>query len=201
MAKLPVEFYRREDVWLIARELLGRVLFTSIAGELTAGRIVETEAYAGPEDRGSHAYNNRRTARNEMMYSEGGVVYMYICYGIHDMLNIVTGAEGFSHAILIRATEPVVGIDIMRRRRNLYNADYRLCQGPGALSQAFGLNKTFNGKSLTGDAIWIKDSGTTFNDDNITSSGRVGMNFDGPYKTIPWRYYVKGNRFVSKPRS
>jgi DNA-3-methyladenine glycosylase len=185
---------------LISRELLGKTLYTSIAGELTAGVIVETEAYAGPDDRGSHAFNNRRTPRNEMMYAQGGVVYMYICYGIHDMLNIVTGPEGTSHAILIRAVEPTEGIGIMRSRRNVYNADHRLCQGPGALGQAFGLNKTFNGKSLTGDEIWIEDQGTQLNQDDIATSGRVGMNFEGPYKSIPWRFYVRGNSFVSKPR-
>lgn len=197
--KLPLSFYRRNDAVLVARELLGKHVFSRIDGELTGGVIVETEAYQGPEDRGSHAYMYRKTARNEMMYSAGGVVYMYICYGIHDMLNVVTGDDGVSHAVLIRAVEPRVGIDIMRERRKIFNEDTRLCRGPGALAKALGLVKAHNGIDLWEDTIWIEDRKEPVNDDEIIASARIGMNFDGPYKTIPWRFYVKGNRNVSKP--
>ncbi len=199
MSKLPLSFYQRDDVVLIARELLGKHLFTNINGELTGGIIVETEAYKGPEDRGSHAFNHRRTPRNEMMYNAGGIIYMYICYGIHDMLNIVTGSESMSHAVLIRAIEPTVGIDIMRDRRNIYKEDKRLCKGPGALAQALGLNKSHNGIDLNEDKIWIEDHPLEINHDEVIASARVGMNFDGPYKTIPWRFYIKGNQYVSRP--
>lgn len=198
-SKLPLSFYQREDVVQIAHELLGKDLYTHIAGQLCGGTIIETEAYRGPDDRGSHAFNDRRTPRNEMMYQAGGCVYMYICYGIHDMLNIVSGMEGVSHAILIRALEPHTGIDIMRERRNLVSKDQRLCQGPGALAQAMGLNKTHNGIDLQEDMIWINESGITYSNDEIISSPRVGMNFEGAYKLIPWRFYVKGNSFVSRP--
>jgi DNA-3-methyladenine glycosylase len=191
--KLSQNFYQREDTLQIARELLGKYLYTYIDNEVTGGRIVETEAYMGPEDRGSHAWNNRRTPRNEMMFAAGGVVYMYICYGIHDMLNIVTGPEGSSHAVLIRALEPVKGLEIMRQRRGLFNADTRLCR------KALGLSKSHNGLSLQSRQIWIEDEGFELVNDQINSSARVGMNFEGPYKDIPWRFYIKGNKFVSKP--
>lgn len=195
--KLPLSFYQREDVVLIAQELLGKYLFSNIHGHLTGGIIVETEAYKGPEDLGSHAYNNKRTIRNEMMYAAGGVVYMYICYGIHDMLNVVTGAKDSSHAVLIRAIEPTDGLDIMRIRRGLEINDLRLCKGPGALGKALGLSKGENGALLTGDTIWIEDrGGHGFNE--INSCPRVGLNIAEPYKSVPWRFYIKGNKYISK---
>lgn len=197
--KLPVEFYRQDDVVQIARQLLGKHIYSLVDGNISGGIIVETEAYRGPEDRGSHAYNDKRTPRNEMMYEAGGLAYMYICYGIHDMLNIVTGAHGTSHAALIRAIEPIEGIDIMRSRRNVFDKDKRLCQGPGALAKAMGLTKLHNGTDLQGEVIWLEDKGFTYPDHQVVASARVGMNFDGPYKTIPWRFYVKGNPFVSRP--
>jgi DNA-3-methyladenine glycosylase len=198
MLKLPPEFYQREDPVQIARELLGKKVFSMADNILAGGIIVETEAYKGPEDRGSHAWNNRRTNRTEIMYAAGGVIYMYICYGIHDMLNIVTGTVNTSHAILIRAIEPTEGLDIMRERRKIHNNDIRLCQGPGALSQALGLNKQYNGKSLQENEIWIEE-GDPVPEESIVASPRVGMNFEGPYKLIPWRFYIRGNRYVSRP--
>ena len=197
--KLPLSFYQRDDAVLIARELLGKHVYTNIDGQLTGGVIVETEAYQGPEDRGSHAYNHRRTPRNETMFSAGGIVYMYICYGIHDMLNVVTGTDGTSHAVLIRAVDPRVGVDIMRERRGVFNEDTRLCRGPGALAKALGLVKAHNGLNLLEDTIWIEDRNEVVDVGDIIASARVGMNFDGPYKTIPWRFYIKGNKNVSRP--
>jgi DNA-3-methyladenine glycosylase len=197
--KLPLSFYQRNDAVLVARELLGKHVYTCIDGELSGGIIVETEAYQGPEDRGSHAFNHRRTPRNEIMFSAGGVAYMYICYGIHDMLNVVTGHHGVSHAVLIRAVEPLVGIDVMRERRQIFNEDTRLCRGPGALAKALGLAKVHNGVNLLEDIIWLEDRNEIIDESQIVASPRVGMNFEGPYKTIPWRFYVKGNRNVSRP--
>jgi DNA-3-methyladenine glycosylase len=199
--KLPLSFYQRNDAVLIARELLGKHLYTRIDGEVTGGVIVETEAYQGPEDRGSHAFNHRRTPRNEMMFSAGGVAYMYICYGIHDMLNVVTGTDGISHAVLIRAVEPRIGVELMRERRNVFHEDSRLCRGPGALAKALGLVKAHNGINLREDTIWIEDKNEVIHENEVIASARIGMNFEGPYKTIPWRFYVKGNRNVSKPHS
>ncbi|MGB4775400.1 MAG: DNA-3-methyladenine glycosylase [Daejeonella sp.] len=199
MNKLPLSFYRHDDVVLIARQLLGKYIFAKINGELSGGIIIETEAYKGPEDRGSHAYNNRRTPKNEMMYNTGGVVYMYICYGIHDMLNIVTGAKETSHAVLIRAIQPTTGLELMRQRRQIFTDDKKLCCGPGALTKALGLNKSYNGTDLLGNEIWVEDHEFEVQDKDIFASPRVGMNFDGAYKLIPWRFYIKGNPYVSRP--
>ena len=134
-----------------------------------------------------------------MMYRAGGVAYMYICYGIHDMLNIVTGKEGMSHAALIRAIEPLEGLDVMSLRRNIMNNDRRLCRGPGALAKALGLHKLHNGTDLLKDIIWLTDEEKSYSEDQVVSAARIGMNFDGIYKDIPWRFYVKGNQFVSRP--
>lgn len=196
--KLTLDFYCREDVVQVASDLIGKELYSNVGGHLCAGTIVETEAYRGPEDRASHAFNNRRTPSNEIMYSSGGKVYMYICYGIHDMLNIVTGAEGCSHAVLIRALEPHTGIEHMRERRNLFNNDRRLCQGPGSLAKAMGLNKSHNGTDILSDMIWIEDSGNSYSTDEIKASARIGLNFEGPYKSIPWRFCLRGNIYVSR---
>lgn len=195
---LPRSYFLKTDVVALAADMIGKFIFTNINGMVTGGMIVETEAYRGPDDRGSHAYNDKRTPRNEMMYSEGGVVYMYICYGIHDMLNIVTGHEGSSHAVLIRAIEPLTGIDVMRERRGVFDNDRRLCQGPGALGSALGLNKTHNGARLDGPTIWMEDRQIRYADNEIGAGPRIGMNFEGIYRLIPWRFYVKGNRFVSR---
>ena len=199
--KLPIDFYRQADVVSVARQLIGKLVYSNIGGEITGGIIVETEAYCGPHDRGSHAYNNKRTARNEMMYKAGGIAYMYICYGIHNMLNIVTGDEGMSHAALIRAIQPLTGLKVMRERRGIFNNDKRLCQGPGALAKSMGLLKLHNGTDLQGDLIWLADEAINYADGDIVASARVGMNFDGPYKTIPWRFYLKGSAYVSRPHN
>lgn len=196
--KLPLSFYQGQDVVNIARSLLGKILYTHINGLLCSGIIVETEAYKGPEDLGSHAFNNRRTARNEIMYAAGGVVYMYICYGIHDMLNIVTGTENTSHAILIRAVQPLQGLEYMRQRRGIFDDDKRLCKGPGALAKAFGLNKLHNGVSLAGDNIWVEDTTTALPEEHIIATSRVGLNIQGPYKLVPWRFYIKNSPWISR---
>ena len=197
--KLPLSFYQRNDAVLVALELIGKHLYTNINGQLTGGMIVETEAYQGPEDRGSHSFNHRRTPRTEIMFDGGGITYMYICYGIHDMLNVVTGEEGVSHAVLIRAVEPLTGVDIMRERRQLFKEDIRLCRGPGVLAKALGLKKSHNGISLLSDTIWIEDRDVVINESDIIPSARVGMNFEGLYKLIPWRFYIRANPNVSRP--
>lgn len=201
MTKLSDSFYQRDDVTGIARELLGKYLFVHTDNITAGGIIVETEAYRGPEDRGSHAYNNRRTPRNDIMFATGGVVYMYICYGIYDMLNIVTGSENMPHAVLIRALQPAENIEIMRERRMVFNDDSRLCRGPGALARALALKKIHNGISLQGNEIWIEDRGLSFADEDIIAAPRIGLNIDEPYKSIAWRFYKKGNPHVSRPHA
>lgn len=194
--KLPLSFYTNPDVCFLAQQLLGKYLFTCIDGVLTGGMIVETEAYKGPEDRGSHAYLDKKTERNRIMYAAGGVAYVYICYGIHDLFNIVTGEEGSSHAILIRGLEPTEGIETMLQRRGFSSIKPALTAGPGALGKALGISKKLNGASLLADEVWLEDRGIQIAE--ISSGPRIGMNFDGPYKTIPWRFWATGNRFVSR---
>ncbi|WP_207425478.1 DNA-3-methyladenine glycosylase [Pedobacter sp. SYSU D00535] len=197
--KLAPSFYQRDDVVLIAEQLLGKYLFSKIDGSLTGGLIVETEAYKGPEDRGSHAFNHRRTPRNEAMYAEGGIVYMYVCYGIHDMLNIVTGPAESSHAVLIRAIEPTEGIETMRIRRGITTDDRKLCKGPGALAKALALNKNHNRLSLQGEVVWIEDRNIELEPEKVVATKRVGLNIDEPYISIPWRFYIKGSPYISRP--
>ncbi|MEO5909862.1 MAG: DNA-3-methyladenine glycosylase [Pelobium sp.] len=195
--KLPLSFYQREDTLLIAKELIGKSIFTKIDDELSGGMIVETEAYMGPLDAGSHAFNGRKTLLNNSMYLAGGVAYLYICYGIHDMFNIVTGKEGTSHAILIRAIEPKIGLEHMQARRGdvLIN---NLAKGPGSLAKALGLNKSFDGKSLLGNELWLEDRGIYPSDQQIIASPRIGLNCAAPYCSIPWRFTLFGSKFVSK---
>lgn len=195
--KLNKTFYTREDTLLIAKELLGKYVYTNFDGIITGGMIVETEAYIGPHDAGSHAFNNKRTTKNETMYAEGGVTYMYICYGIHDMLNVVTGPLNSSHAVLIRAIEPSEGIEMMQLRRGNKPLK-KLASGPGSLAKALGLKKEHNAHNLSSEEIWIEDKGMIIPYENILSTGRVGLGCKEPYLTIPWRFIVKGSPFVSK---
>jgi len=195
---LPVEFYRREDVCAISRELLGKRLCTRLNGSpLTAGTIVETEAYAGPEDRASHAYNNRRTERTNVMFHAGGVAYVYLCYGIHALFNVVTNVRGIPHAILIRAIEPTDGLPTMLRRRRHRVAEPRLTAGPGALSEALGIKPRHSGIRLTGRRIWIEDTGTHIPADQILCSPRVGVDYAGHHAKRPWRFRIKNSPWTS----
>lgn len=200
MAKLPFSFYLNTDVNSLARQLIGKMLFTQIDGEITAGIIVETEAYAGIEDKASHAYGGRLTDRTKTMYLKGGVSYVYLCYGIHNLFNVVTGPLNTPHAVLIRGVEPVIGTEIMLQRRGMALLKPNLTAGPGALSKALGIDRTFNAKDLTGEEIWIED-GWDVDPESIVAAPRVGVGYAADHALLPWRYYIKGNRFVSKPNS
>jgi len=198
--KLDLSFYRRDDVLQISRELLGKVLYSYHPGEgITSGIIVETEAYAGAIDRASHAYGNRRTNRTEVMYKLGGVSYVYLCYGIHSLFNVITGFKDVPHAVLVRAIEPLNGLDIMLRRRNMKKVEPRVTGGPGMLSQAMGITTADNGLSLTGERIWIGDVGKTIDNDAIIASPRVGVDYAGDDADLPYRFRIKGNKYTSKP--
>jgi len=199
MPKLAYSFYQNTDVNDLAVQLLGKMLFTRVDGELTAGVIVETEAYKGIEDKASHAYGGRFTNRTQVIYEEGGLSYVYLCYGIHHLFNVVTAPKGTPHAVLIRGIEPVKGIDIMLRRRNMVILKPNITAGPGALSKAMGIDKGLNAKDLLGDEIWIEDKGIVFPGDQIVSSARVGVDYAEDHALLPWRYYIRGNKFVSKP--
>ncbi len=180
--------------------MLGKTLNFQSKEGLCAGIIIETEAYLGVEDAGSHSYKGKRTTRNEVMYQPGGCTYMYICYGMHQMFNVVTGPENYPHAVLIRALQPVIGLDLMYQRRgNL--PEKQLCKGPGSLCKAMGLNKTHNEVDLNGNQIWIEDNGLAFADDLIRATPRIGLNIPDEYKLKPWRFIIAGNDYVSAKKS
>ena len=189
--KLTRDFYTREDVVLIANELLGKVLFTKMNGTITAGIITETEAYAGVNDRASHAYNNRRTARTEVIYAVGGTSYVYLCYGIHHLFNVVTNAENIPHAVLIRAIQPCKGVAAILRRRNKKKLDDKICNGPGTVSQALGITTSHTLKDLLGKSIWIEDQGIKVLEKDIIKNPRIGVDYAGADALLPYRFTVK----------
>ena len=199
--KLPLSYYLNQDVIFLAKDLLGKVLFTEINGDLTAGIIVETEAYSGVIDKASHAYGGRRTGRTETLYTRGGVSYVYLCYGIHHLFNIVSSVEGEPHAVLVRAVEPLTGVETMELRRNMPASKTAISSGPGSAAKALGIDRSFNKKDLTGNEIWIEDHGIKYSPDEIVSGPRIGVAYAQEDALLPWRFYVKGNRYVSKPRS
>ena len=195
--KLNEDFYQRTNVVKIARELLGKVLFTRIDGVVTGGTIVETEAYSWKE-RGCHAYGARKTGRNSIMFEEGGYAYVYMCYGIHYLFNVVTNRRDTPEAVLVRAIEPRQGLEEMKIRRSIYRNDFHLTSGPGKLTKALGIGRSFNGKSLLDDEIWIEDSGTKLAAKDIVASERIGIEYAGADARLPWRFSVKENAWVSK---
>lgn len=197
--KLTEEYYLNEDVVSLAKDLLGKILYTKIDNEITAGIIVETEAYFGIKDKASHAYGGRRTNRTETMYSNGGIAYVYLCYGMHNLFNIVSSKKNDPHAVLIRGIEPLVGIDIIEQRRNMPHTKGAISAGPGSAAKALGIDKTFNAKNLTGDEIWIEDHAIRYHDDDIAAAPRVGIAYAKEHALLPWRFFLKGNKYVSKP--
>ncbi|PCH68798.1 MAG: 3-methyladenine DNA glycosylase [Bacteroidetes bacterium] len=197
MAKLPQSFYLKDDVIQLSIDLLGKHLYTKINGVKTGGTIVETEAYRAPEDRASHAFGNKRTPRTETMFHEGGVCYIYLCYGIHHLFNVITNKKDIPHAILIRAIEPTIGIAIMQKRRNKNKIDRSLTAGPGALSQALGITTKLDGINLTGNKIWIEQGIKSFGKNDIKASPRVGVESAKESAKLPWRFRVKNNPWTS----
>jgi DNA-3-methyladenine glycosylase len=196
--KLTKDFYTRPNVVQIAQELLGKYLYTSVDGMLTGGMIVETEAYSGENDRACHAHLNRRTARTEIMYHEGGVAYVYLVYGIYNLFNIITNVEGKADAVLIRAVEPEIGVEEMLLRRNMPTIKPNLTAGPGVMSIALGINRKHYGENLTGTTIWLEDKGIIIPEENIMTVPRVGIDYAGDDALLPWRFYVKDSKWVSR---
>ena len=197
--KLPFSYYLNPDVIFLAKDLLGKVLFTQIDGVVTAGIIVETEAYFGVQDKASHAYGGRRTNRTETLYQQGGISYVYLCYGIHYLFNIVSSVEGQPHAVLIRAIEPLTGLDIMETRRKIAASKASISSGPGSAAKALGIDRTFNEKELTGEEIWIEDHNIRYTPDQIAAVPRVGVAYAQEDALLPWRFFVINNKYVSKP--
>ena len=201
--KLPRKFYTRTDALQIARDLLGKLLVVPTeTGERVTGIIVETEAYLGAIDKAAHSYQNRRTQRNEITYATGGMVYIFFIYGMYFQLNIVTNKIEIPHVVLVRAVEPLEGIEIMRERRLAKNPaakmpDKNLTSGPGKLCIAFGITRELNGADLLGERIWLEDY-QTFTAEEIASGKRVGIDYAEEYAEKPWRFWVKNNKFVSR---
>jgi DNA-3-methyladenine glycosylase len=198
--KLPTEYYLHTDIVHVAKDLLGKKLSTNFNNELTSGIIVETEAYAGAGDKASHAFGNRNTQRTKVIFMAGGVGYVYLCYGIHHLFNVVTNIEGVPHAALIRAIEPSEGIEIMMERRKKVKLDYTLGAGPGSVSQALGIHTSHSGYSLTDSPIWIEDIGLTVPKKEIIASPRVGVGYAQEDALLPYRFRIKGNKWVSKAK-
>ncbi len=181
----------------VARELLGKILVTNLDGLRTAGRIVEAEAYSAVADRASHAYNGRRTARNEAMYAAGGTSYVYICYGMHQLFNVVTNVKEVPDAVLIRAVEPLKGIETMLQRTPKPNPGFAITKGPGNVGRALGINKLHTGISLLGSRMYIADDGFVPAGTMIGTSTRIGVNYAGDDALLPYRFYIRGNKYVS----
>lgn len=197
--KLPSSYYHSADVITLSRNLIGKYLFTRIDNVITGGYIVETEAYNGAIDKASHAYGNRLTPRTKTMFMQGGIAYVYLCYGIHEMFNIVVAEEGTPHAILVRAINPTDGLEAMQVRRNMPVTKPTITMGPGSVAKALGISRAINAFDLAGDTIWIEDRGLSFADNDIAVVPRVGVDYAGEDALLPYRFYVKGNPYVSKP--
>jgi DNA-3-methyladenine glycosylase len=197
--KLPESYYQNADAVALSRDLIGKYLFTCINGELTGGYIVETEAYMGITDKAAHSHGGRVTPRTQTMYMKGGISYVYLCYGIHEMFNIVVADVGQPHAILIRAIQPTDGLDIIMARRNMDTLKPNITKGPGSVAKALGISRQINAMSLQSDTIWLEDRGLVFPDEEVSAGPRVGVDYAGEDALLPYRFYVKGNIYVSKP--
>lgn len=219
MNKLPASYYQNDDVVFLAKDLIGKTIVSMVDGKRTSGIITETEAYRGYDDKACHAHLGRFTERTKIMYETGGVAYVYLCYGIHNLFNIITNTQDKADAILIRAVEPIDGIEVMLERRGKSKLDKTLTFGPGNFSKAFGLDRSHYGEDLTGDVIWIKSTArgnhnsgelsntnvgsfyeqeAPLNESRITTTTRVGIDYAEEDKDLPWRFYLTDSKFVSK---
>lgn len=202
MAKLlPKSFYTRTDVVQVAKELLGKVLVSELNGQYTSGVICETEAYRAPDDKACHAYADRRTARTETMFAEGGVSYVYICYGIHHLFNVVTAEDGMAHAVLVRGVEPIDGIEYMSKNRGMKPTNKQMMNGPGKFTRAMNIYKEQDGLKLyeKKSKLYIEDRGIIVDPHQIIDGPRVGMATAEECSNWPWRYRIKDNPWTSKP--
>lgn len=197
MKKLPIQFYQNTNVIETAKNLLGKIIVTNFNGQLTSARIAETEAYVAITDKASHSYNGRRTQRNEHMYGNAGIAYVYICYGMHHLFNVVTNKKDVPDAVLIRAAEPLQGIDIMLQRTGKIKLDNTLTKGPGNMSRALGITKQHSGIKLGSTEICIYDDGHIIDAASTGISKRIGIDGAGEAIAYPYRFYIRGNRYVS----
>jgi DNA-3-methyladenine glycosylase len=197
MISLTPAFFQQSDVTTIARQLLGKLLVSGVGGFFTSGIIVETEAYSFKE-RGCHAWNKRLTPRTKVMFGPGGTIYVYFCYGMHHLFNVVTNVDHEPEAVLIRALEPLEGLDTMRLRRGVHLSDFALTSGPAKLSQALGISLIHNQLSVIDSEVKILDSGVTIPNENVTVTPRIGIDYAGTDAQLPWRYLIRDNAWVSK---
>lgn len=197
MQKLPLSFYSRKDVVTIARELIGKIVISEMHGRKTSGRIVETEAYVGTTDKASHAFAGRRNQKNEHMYHGPGTAYIYVCYGMHQMLNVVTNEEGIPDAVLIRALQPLMGLEVMSERTGKSPEDTSISRGPGNVGKALGIHKRNSGISLMEDEIYIAEDGFELPPGYLGLSKRIGVESAGADALLPYRFFIKGNVYVS----
>ena len=188
---LPQSFYLRDDVTAVSRDLLGKVLCTEIDGERTSVVITETEAYAGVDDKASHAYGDRRTRRTEPMYGPGGIAYVYLCYGIHHLFNVVTNVEGVPHAVLVRAGQAHSGLPTMLERRGKLAPDRSLLAGPGSLARALGITTALTGSSLLDGPIRIEDHGLATDNSCVSAGPRVGIDYAAEDAGRPYRFRLQ----------
>lgn len=186
-----------QDATTVGKLLLGKYLVRNLEGKKLSGKIVETEAYIGPEDRACHAYQNKKTERNKAEFYLGGHIYIYLVYGMYWQLNITTGKNGVPECVLIRALQPKEGVEKMKEKRGKDKIT-NLTSGPGKLCQAIGLDKSFYGIDVCkNDKIYVEDRGENIEDMNIISTKRIGIDYAGEWKDKLLRFYIRGNKFVS----
>lgn len=195
--KIEMSWYLNDNVLEVAKGLLGKLLCTRIDGKLTKGKIVETEAYSGDNDKACHANNQNKTKRNHVMFEAGGHAYVYLCYGIHHLFNVVTNKEGSADAVLIRAVEPIEGVEIMLKRRKMRSVEKKLTAGPAVLSQALGILTDHYGANLKSEIIWVEE-GENVCEDKIVSTTRIGVDYAEEDALKLWRFYIKENAWVSR---
>ncbi len=200
--RLTKSFYIREDVVQVSKDLLGKCIVTNFNNQITVGKIVETEAYRAPDDKACHAYNNKLTERTKPTFEEGGVAYVYLCYGIHHMFNVVTAPKGIAHAILIRGIEPIENVEVMLQRRNFSKLKYNLTAGPGTLTKALGISTAHTGMSFLEkeSPIWIEDRGEVILEKDIITSPRVGVGYAEECALWDWRFRIKDSKWTSKAK-
>jgi DNA-3-methyladenine glycosylase len=192
---LSKTYFENPDVVALAKDLIGKRLNTFSDGVLTAGIITETEAYAGKGDKACHAHLGRFTKRTQVMYESGGIAYVYLCYGIHHLFNIVTNTNGNADAILIRAIEPTQGLQKMLERRNRQKLEKSLTSGPGNVTKALGITKSHNTKSVLGQDIWIDNPGIKI--ESIVETTRIGIDYAEEDANLPWRFYKQDSKYIS----
>lgn len=186
---MNLNYFLNPDCVALAKDLLGKYVFTQIDGQIAGGIISETEAYCGVTDHASHAFGGRRTKRNEMMYARGGVAYVYLCYGMHSMLNFVSNKEGIPDAVLIRGIMPTHGEELMLRRTGKRQCSPAITDGPGKVCKALGINTKLNGTPLNSDILWLEDRGLTIPSDKIHCGPRIGVDYAGEDAKLPYRFW------------